>query len=108
MTTRTCTEKVFNVGSPVENARVTADNKLLITVGDEVIIWDIESTEAIGQFKGHENAVFDCTLSSSGNELYTCSNDSTIRIWDMKNRHHLQTLKAPTGRFRIALSQNDE
>lgn len=48
-------------------------------------------------FRGHTNVIFDMCFNHDGTHIASCSNDHTIRIWDLKTGAVVRCLKAETG-----------
>jgi WD40 repeat protein len=48
-------------------------------------------------FRGHEQTVQGVAISPDGKLLASCSDDQTIKLWDLSSRTHLATLKGHTG-----------
>ena len=54
-----------------------------VTVGRDgtIDVWDLETGAKVLVLKGHVNAIFDASFSSTGEYLVTASRDKTARIW---------------------------
>ena len=54
-----------------------------VTVGRDgtIDVWDLETGARVLALKGHVNAIFDASFSSTGEYLVTASRDKTARIW---------------------------
>ncbi len=83
----------FAVGAPRRNllangarcAVYSKDGKTVFTGGFDgnIQFWDPEAEQKIGEFKNaHASPVNALTFSPEGNQLASCSQDFTIRLWD--------------------------
>ena len=66
----------------------------LISAQDGTItLWDLSSTRAIRELKGHTSRVTSLTYSSDGTLLGSCGYDNTINLWNIKS------ILAPSTRY---------
>ncbi|GME78001.1 unnamed protein product [Ambrosiozyma monospora] len=68
--------------------RVLSDDKILVcagTVMDGVLIWDLKSREVIHHLTSHEGSIFGVKASEDGKYLLSCSDDRSIKVWDLQN-----------------------
>ncbi len=81
-------------GQRVYAVDVTSDGRWLVTGGRDgtAKLWDLESGQLEGVFKGHEGYVACLAISPDGEKLCTGSNDHTIKLWDMESRQPLATI----------------
>ena len=57
-----------------------------------VRVWDVETGETVfGPFNGHSGFINCVTFSPDGNRVASCSDDKTIRIWELFTRRELPT-----------------
>ena len=54
-----------------------------------MIVWDLSEGRAIETLEGHREEVWDQVFSPDGRTLYTASDDSTVRIWDLAGYRRL-------------------
>jgi WD40 repeat protein len=59
----------------------------------EVRIWDTRTWACLHVMQGHQREIYKCIFSSDGARVATCSQDKTIRVWDVKNGTELKCLK---------------
>jgi WD40 repeat protein len=73
----------------VRCAKYSPDGKLVVTgSGPEdntAIIWDAESGKELAKLKEHTLGINDIAFTPRGDLLATCSDDFTIKIWDLKD-----------------------
>lgn len=59
-----------------------------------VRIWDAQTSEALVEFRGHENFVFCCSFNQASNLLASGSFDETVKLWDVRSGTCVSTLPA--------------
>lgn len=76
---------------------ITLDSTFLITASEfehTLIVRNIQTGEAVGALlKGHSSDIYSVALSPNGDELASCSDEGTIRIWDLRARTDLELYK---------------
>lgn len=53
-------------------------------VNGEIRLWRVADGQACGVLKGHTNSVWTVLFSPNGDFLFSCSEDRTIQVWDMR------------------------
>lgn len=61
------------------------------TVLGGVVIWDMTSGTIKHNFTSHEGSIFGLAFSSDSQKLISCSDDRSIRLWDLSTGAHLAT-----------------
>ncbi|XP_072973855.1 uncharacterized WD repeat-containing protein C2A9.03-like isoform X2 [Typha angustifolia] len=109
-----CYVRVFDTGEfvllnqfsflwSVNNTSVSPDGKLVAVLGDstECLIADPQSGKAIGSLKGHIDYSFASAWHPDGQILATGNQDTTCRLWDVRNlSESLAVLKGRMGAIR--------
>ena len=60
-------------------------------------VWDVTSGECLAVLKGHERRVNAVVFSPIGANLATCSDDKTVRLWDIEKHSCVQTYYDHSG-----------
>ena len=53
-----------------------------------VIVWDLDSGQALAVLQGHTAAVNSCAISPDGRRVASVDSDGTLRIWEWATREH--------------------
>lgn len=94
----------------VVNAAINKDTELLaVACSDSVIrVIDFSAMRLVRLFNGHVGCIKDLIFSSDSKWLISCSQDKTIRTWDMASGNMADVLKVENVPTAIALSRNLE
>lgn len=87
----------------VNNTSVSPDGKLFSVLGDsaECLVADAQSGKVVGTLKGHLDYSFTSAWHPDGNILATGNQDTTCRLWDIRNlSQSLSVLKGRMGAIR--------
>ncbi|XP_074380771.1 putative WD repeat-containing protein C2A9.03 isoform X1 [Apium graveolens] len=94
----------------VNNTSVSPDGKLFSVLGDsaECLVADAQSGKVVGTLKGHLDYSFTSAWHPDGNILATGNQDTTCRLWDMRNlSQSLSVLKGRIGAIRAISFSSD-
>ncbi|KAK8684095.1 hypothetical protein V6N13_040131 [Hibiscus sabdariffa] len=94
----------------VNNTSVSPDGKLLAVLGDSVecLIAEAQSGKVTGTLKGHLDYSFASAWHPDGNILATGNQDTTCRLWDLRNlSKSLAILKGRMGAIRALKFTSD-
>ncbi|XP_058085627.1 uncharacterized WD repeat-containing protein C2A9.03-like isoform X3 [Magnolia sinica] len=94
----------------VNNTSVSPDGKLLAVLGDSAdsLIADAQSGKTIGTLKGHLDYSFSSAWHPDGRILATGNQDTTCRLWDVRNLSaSLAVLKGRMGAIRAIKFTSD-
>lgn len=61
------------------------------TVLGGVVVWDLFSGNILYNFTDHEGSIFGVAFSRDGSKLISCSDDRSIRLYDLTTGSHLAT-----------------
>jgi WD40 repeat protein len=79
----------------VVSASWSADSKRIVTGGGgrdkSVNLWDADSGRLLASFSGHQEDVEAVAFFPGGSRLISASEDRTIKVWDIAERHVLLT-----------------
>eukprot|EP00040_Diaphanoeca_grandis_P016029 m.82489 g.82489 ORF g.82489 m.82489 type:complete len:500 (+) comp25520_c2_seq1:203-1702(+) len=65
--------------------------------GSVVDIWDIKDQSKATTFEGHTGKVTSLAFSENGYYLATSSEDSTVKLWDLRKLKNIKTLEFESG-----------
>ncbi|KAK4387748.1 putative WD repeat-containing protein C2A9.03 [Sesamum angolense] len=105
----TCLNR-FTFPWSVNNTSVSPDGKLLAVLGDspECLIADAQSGKVIGNLKGHLDYSFASAWHPDGRILATGNQDTTCRLWDVRNlSESIAVLKGRMGAIRAVKFTSD-
>lgn len=60
------------------------------------MLWDLRTGKSILPILGHKDGILGSDFSINGYTLATCSEDNTVRVWDIRRRNCLYVLPAHT------------
>lgn len=55
-------------------------------------VWDVRESKSIGTLKGHKGAITGLKFQLNGESLVSCSEDKSLKMWDIGERSFLDTL----------------
>ncbi|MCJ8279266.1 MAG: NB-ARC domain-containing protein, partial [Rivularia sp. ALOHA_DT_140] len=89
----------------VNCVKFTPDGKLLGTTSNNysIKIWQVDSGQQIGNFKGHSNRISNLDFSPDNQLILSASADRTIKIWDLRNGICINTIEAHENTLRTAI-----
>jgi WD40 repeat protein len=93
----------FSFDWSVNNISVSPDGKLLAVLGDsaECLLADAQSGKVTGRLKGHLDYSFASAWHPDGRILATGNQDTTCRLWDIRNlSQSVSVLKGRMGAIR--------
>lgn len=67
---------------------LTVGGRTLVAAGTVlggVVAWDLDTRQVLFKFIQHEGSIFGVAFSTDGRYLVSCSDDRSIRLWDMTN-----------------------
>ncbi|XP_030541403.1 uncharacterized WD repeat-containing protein C2A9.03-like isoform X1 [Rhodamnia argentea] len=100
----------FNFDWCVNNTSVSPDGKLLAILGDSVecLIADAQSGKTVNSLKGHLDYSFASAWHPNGQILATGNQDTTCRLWDIRNpSQSFAVLKGNMGAIRAIKFTSD-
>ncbi|OMO94267.1 hypothetical protein COLO4_16435 [Corchorus olitorius] len=100
----------FSFDWSVNNTSVSPDGKLLAVLGDSVecLIADAQSGKVTSSLKGHLDYSFSSAWHPDGRILATGNQDTTCRLWDIRNlSESLAVLKGRMGAIRAVKFTSD-
>jgi WD40 repeat protein len=97
-----CQEDIAHIA-----ASPTGDTAATAYVGGAIIIWDILSGVQRGRMHGHTATVNCICFDSTGDELVSCSSDSTVYIWNVKDYSQLSCFRCEDGVHSVSFSPDN-
>jgi WD40 repeat protein/class 3 adenylate cyclase len=92
-------QRVLDVGADAFGLGFSPDGRSLLAgigVNGVVTIWDAETLEKRGELRGHTDYIQDLAFGPGG-RVVTASGDGTAKIWDLRSRRELTTLRGHSG-----------
>ena len=67
-----------------------------VTASDDktLRLWDVQTSDALVEFRGHDNFVFCCEFNGPSNLVVSGSFDETVKLWDVRTGECVSTLPA--------------
>ncbi|XP_050265329.1 uncharacterized WD repeat-containing protein C2A9.03-like isoform X1 [Quercus robur] len=100
----------FSFDWSVNNTSVSPDGKLVSVLGDsaECLIADAQSGKVVGNLKGHLDYSFASAWHPDGQILATGNQDTTCRLWDIRNlSESVAVIKGRMGAIRAVKFSSD-
>jgi len=81
--------------SSITSCTFSPDGNTIVSssLDNTIILWDTATSNSIGMLEEHKHRVRSATVSRDGNTLLS-SSGQTMKLWNMKTRNCLQTLRA--------------
>ncbi|MEM7402451.1 MAG: WD40 repeat domain-containing protein [Myxococcota bacterium] len=74
--------------------RFTANDQLVSSGLDRSIhLWNTETRREIQRMPGHDNPIFDISLSTNKRFAVTSSSDETVGVWDLQSKQQVKKLR---------------
>ncbi|CAR30238.1 tRNA (34-2'-O)-methyltransferase regulator RTT10 [Lachancea thermotolerans CBS 6340] len=98
------TKAVYGERSILYSGTITVLNqdKVLVNAGtvmDGVLVWDLKTEKTIHHFTDHEGSIFYVAASIKGRYAASCSDDRSIKLWDLHSGHLVSTGWGHTARI---------
>ncbi|EDR27079.1 U3 small nucleolar RNA-interacting protein, putative [Entamoeba dispar SAW760] len=73
---------------------ISHDNKYIVatTKNHHILIYDCSNNQLLGTLKGHQDIVTSCVFRDGTYELYSCSYDRSVKVWNIENISLMDTL----------------
>jgi WD40 repeat protein len=104
--------RIFQTGhsSVIENVIFNNDGKFIASSANEnyIIIWEVESGKQFAVLNGHNSKINALIFNpKNSDQLISCSDDSTLIVWDYKKGEEVSRLKASSNLTGICFSTCD-
>jgi WD40 repeat protein/uncharacterized caspase-like protein len=73
------------------NARFGNETKI-VKLENQIRMYDVASGVELRRLEGHRESIQSLSFSSDGRSLVSASEDSTVRVWDLRTGHNVKTL----------------
>jgi WD40 repeat protein len=87
-------------GEVIRGLAFTPDGTVLASAGGNgsdfaIYLWDVVNNQSLGTLDGHGGIVWDIAFSPDGQFLASVSSDTTLKVWDWRNRSIVYTQYFP-------------
>lgn len=82
----------------VRDAAFSPDSRLLATVGQAAMLWEIPSGRLAANFEGHRDFVRSVAFAPDGSQIVTASEDGVARVWRVPDGSLLAILDGHQGK----------
>lgn len=100
------TEEALKIGNRTQHVETARDYLASGSRDRTVKLWKVSEGICIATFKAHENWVRSVLIHPSGNYVLSCSDDKSIRVFDVKNNRCLRTLDNAHNHFVSSLEMH--
>eukprot|EP01101_Sappina_pedata_P008289 TRINITY_DN4554_c0_g1_i1.p1 TRINITY_DN4554_c0_g1~~TRINITY_DN4554_c0_g1_i1.p1 ORF type:complete len:743 (+),score=272.21 TRINITY_DN4554_c0_g1_i1:174-2231(+) len=97
--------ETVNLGG-ISFLRLQKESSMLAIVGENLSIhlYDLDSMRIVRKFTGHTAPINDLTFSADARWLVTCSNDCTVRVWDIVSGSMIDWMETASPAKSVAFS----
>ncbi|KIM20011.1 hypothetical protein M408DRAFT_79767 [Serendipita vermifera MAFF 305830] len=82
------------------SGNIRADGKLVVAGDDSGLIFDIASRSILRTFNEHKQPTHVAKFSTNSTQILTCSDDATVKLWDMPSESPIVTFTSHTDYVR--------
>jgi platelet-activating factor acetylhydrolase IB subunit alpha len=100
------TEEPLKTGHSTQHVETIRDYLASGSRDRTVRLWKVSEGTCLATFKAHENWVRCVVIHPSGNYIISCSDDKSIRVFDIKNNRCLRTLDNAHNHFVTSLDMH--
>ena len=84
---------LLDAGEPVRAVSSVPDGRRLVSAGETLRVFDVESGEEMHRLRGHAGPVRSLAAFADGCRIASAGEDRTVRIWDLEQARELLTLR---------------
>jgi WD40 repeat protein len=100
-------------GEVVRGLAFTPDETVLASAGGNasdfaIHLWDVVNNQSLGTLDGHTGIVWDVAFSPNGQYLASVSSDTTLKVWDWRNKSIVFTQNYPGQVISVAFSPDGQ
>ncbi|KAL9244243.1 hypothetical protein vseg_018040 [Gypsophila vaccaria] len=94
---------------PLTFLKYNRDGDLLFSCAKDhnPTVWFADNGERLGNYKGHNGAVWTCSISWDSSRLLTASADQTVKLWDVQKGEQLYTFNFDSPARSVDFSVGD-
>ena len=83
-----------SIRSEILDMTMSSDGKYLVCAANDkrLIVYDVITKQMLGCLHGHQDIVSGCVFREGSYEVYSCSYDRSVKIWNIENLSLMDTL----------------
>jgi WD40 repeat protein len=83
---------------------ISPNGRYLLSTGSSIQLWDLHDGKYVRSFPGHTARVHAVSFSPDGREFLSCSQDGTMRHWDVETARQLHCADLGGGLYDVVVS----
>ena len=93
--------------SPINCVDISPDGQRVVSAGDEIEVWDVDTGKRVATLDGHSETVKAVFALPDGQRLVSGSDDKTLRVWDLSSGRCIATLEGHSNEVSCVIGLSD-